>query len=976
MSITSGASPGVQVNSAAKDSAASATALASQTAAAVDEVIVPNGIGTNNEGNLESTPSYVGRLFALRWGATGATAVVVNDEGNLESSPVYPGRLVCIRWAATGAVAVVVNAAGSGYVVDEVITDNGAGATAARRARMIVTSVDGGGGVTGIKMHEAGDAGTPGVTKGRDVGEYSVEGTATARATTASASGTGLTVDLTFEDVQEIRYITADASNTLTVHNEWLDGPANGENWRVSYIIQDAATVTGLGLVNKRVDDFNSSRRFQVTNAGTNGGWMFFGDGVSLETSAEGNPTGPADVLVNNGGRLDLGYIQQTSSTLVRDPRLEGIPVAGASMFGAGGAGTNDGDLVLDCDAGGVFNIFDFFMKGVNDYEMTLNGEVTMRSAKFFSMADSVNLTGDGSNPVTIRDWRQEGRANTADTITIDTDTDIDGAIIIATNGFRFGTAAETNTVRNVTMLDSNLNFVTVPDNASSIFEFVNPVWNLDTSDQTQIAFTGTVNGTVREQFEITLDVSENDGTTAISGATCKLFSTGDDILVSATDSDAAGEVAIIKTTKTITPNGASALTVVNQDGHFVRIDEYTWEPFIVVADDLAPLDAGIALQPDADITQTVQATAITNGSGVEYQRQMTLDYDAQTANFTVGSVLTGGTAGATGTILADNDAGGSGTLTLERVLGVFDDNETITDAVTGSATVNEPTAGGDPTQGITNRLDYYLIEYESGNANAIQIGETITVTNAGTDTTGEAKHVRGDSGDGFVLLENWNGVAPDAGATLSGATSSHSSTTTNPTNTFEFGYFIEGNSRSVTAIYDYQQARAAEATLTQEFEDLLAIFVQNGANQKPFQRSGSTDGITRRSIAAGGAGTGYYIGNESGTIADMTDNQGDTFTPPVTINLTYTGLKDNTEVRVYAEGTTTELAGVENATDGAPDDRSVTFSLPAATVVDVRFMNFEWTVPDRNSILNFTWPSSNTSIPITQVLDRVSDNP
>lgn len=66
-----------------------------------------------------------------------------------------------------------------------------------------------------------------------------------------------------------------------------------------------------------------------------------------------------------------------------------------------------------------------------------------------------------------------------------------------------------------------------------------------------------------------------------------------------------------------------------------------------------------------------------------------TLDYDAQTANFTVGDTLTGGTSGATAIIMADSDSGTTGTLTLGNIVGAFEDNETITDDSGGSATSN-----------------------------------------------------------------------------------------------------------------------------------------------------------------------------------------------------------------------------------------------------------------------------------------------
>lgn len=66
-----------------------------------------------------------------------------------------------------------------------------------------------------------------------------------------------------------------------------------------------------------------------------------------------------------------------------------------------------------------------------------------------------------------------------------------------------------------------------------------------------------------------------------------------------------------------------------------------------------------------------------------------TLAYDAQSANFTVGGVLTGGTSGATARIIADSDGGTSGTLTLQDIVGEFIDNEPITDNATGAALAN-----------------------------------------------------------------------------------------------------------------------------------------------------------------------------------------------------------------------------------------------------------------------------------------------
>ena len=63
--------------------------------------------------------------------------------------------------------------------------------------------------------------------------------------------------------------------------------------------------------------------------------------------------------------------------------------------------------------------------------------------------------------------------------------------------------------------------------------------------------------------------------------------------------------------------------------------------------------------------------------------RQLT--YNTQTANFTVGLTVTGGTSGATGIVASQDDDGTSGTLYLSSVTGAFQ-VETITDSGGGSA--------------------------------------------------------------------------------------------------------------------------------------------------------------------------------------------------------------------------------------------------------------------------------------------------
>ena len=124
--------------------------------------------------------------------------------------------------------------------------------------------------------------------------------------------------------------------------------------------------------------------------------------------------------------------------------------------------------------------------------------------------------------------------------------------------------------------------------------------------------------------------------------------------------------------------------------------------------------------------------------------------------------------------------------------------------------------------------------------------------------------------------------------------------------------------------------------------------------------------------LQVSGGGTAPSIRNVGANSVTITENN---------VALTFTGMKDNTEVRVFAAGTTNELAGIENATDGSSDDRSVTFSLAASISVDVRFAQGQaadglyYLVPPADTF-SITWPTLTTDLPVTQVLDRTFNNP
>lgn len=76
---------------------------------------------------------------------------------------------------------------------------------------------------------------------------------------------------------------------------------------------------------------------------------------------------------------------------------------------------------------------------------------------------------------------------------------------------------------------------------------------------------------------------------------------------------------------------------------------------------------------------------------GAAYCPAATLDFDGQTANFTAGQKITGGTSGANGVLQSQADGGATGTLSLIRVNGTFQNNEALS-STTGGAAVADGT--------------------------------------------------------------------------------------------------------------------------------------------------------------------------------------------------------------------------------------------------------------------------------------------
>jgi len=168
-------------------------------------------------------------------------------------------------------------------------------------------------------------------------------------------------------------------------------------------------------------------------------------------------------------------------------------------------------------------------------------------------------------------------------------------------------------------------------------------------------------------------------------------------------------------------------------------------------------------------------------------------------------------------------------------------------------------------------------------------------------------------------------------------------------------------------------------------------VFNYNGDHAMRINETGAFDFVGNqftRGWLSGGSPSGDQTLNaglvvlQGGLILNVSGG-GDTptvfdFGSPITvinnnISVTITGILPGTEIRVYlsqdftSPADLTEIAGIEST--GSPGE--FTFSAAAGLIVDIVVLNVDFVLPPANRIRNFTIPTSDTSFPITQLIDR-----
>jgi hypothetical protein len=663
---------------------------------------------------------------------------------------------------------------------------------------------------------------------------------------------------------EQYRMVVSQAAGTgntiiLTVGEDWDSNPAQNDTIHVSYNLDDIETGGaggGIGL-NSKSGLYELTNDLTIGNATDPAGLTMTG----LSSGVEHDDTGSTlQNFVKNNGYMFAGFTQG------------GVSANGAIMTWVNNSA---GEPSWRIESGGKVLLYGSLIWGqlVAVYWECANGS----DAQFIDTRILSASYASEFFDATLLSVEIDGRGATTELIRFDAGTTVLGLILMATAGLTTAsgdTTTESITARDVVFIDNIDNLVI---NSNKTWYLINPVWTVTTYNDALLNWLTTTANYVYDQRSIDVLAQEADGTVIPNAVVVVHENTTLDDLVLETFTDSNGIAAGVFTLY-LHSTGSSTTTY---GGHSLRVDAWSYFPFIATQVSTEAFDSVVVLNPDSNIQAASQAAALTAGSGITWNEDTNpssiISYTAGTGTLSVGNTVTGGTSGADGIV---------------------------------------------------------------------------------------TKIVSGDSSAGTVHLKTRDAVDFSGTETLSNG-AGWSATLTNGSQQ-DFSIWIDGDAKSLQTIHDYLAALTSETTLSATGE----LIHEWGRDSQARALYIGVDGFTtERSYGLGVFITDYG----AGTIDYFTDDAGGTWTPPATTTVTLTGMQDNTEVRVMATGTQTELAGIENATDGSPGNRSFAFSLTASTVVDIWLINL---IYENEDIVGYTVPAVNTSLPQSQRFDRNYANP
>jgi len=270
---------------------------------------------------------------------------------------------------------------------------------------------------------------------------------------------------------------------------------------------------------------------------------------------------------------------------------------------------------------------------------------------------------------------------------------------------------------------------------------------------------------------------------------------------------------------------------------------------------------------------------------------------------------------------------------------------------------------------GQTDPLPLKVFHYLSGSGTEPSTGQLVS----GTLSTANGRVLEvayGDNLDAYLVLSGWSGKQFHENETIgNGAGWSAKTDLSASAASFDEEFTWEYNCAdySLQTVYDYD--RAAMAKLPQLMTASFLRAIEWGEDEQTHMLySNGTSYFTQRNA---NLKQGVWLSNRgAGTINYMTSDSGSLFTPPTTVTFEITGLKTDSEVRIYNATTDEEISGTDSTV-------SSTFSYSyvySGAAIDIYVVIFHLNWKDIR-LVGLTLDSTDQSIPVQQQTDRVFFN-
>lgn len=450
------------------------------------------------------------------------------------------------------------------------------------------------------------------------------------------------------------RVIVSDTAGTgttriLGVNEPWATGkvPALNDTFDIAVegtVDVENGTAGGGITVNAQTKEYTYTNDFNILS----GGFVQHTQQLKFEINDSGSAA--AQFSVASGGRWSVGYIQ------------DGRIVNGSNAINENGiAAGADGEESFLISDGAIVSVFDFsILNPVFDLRWQVATGATQDKTKVYFKGFKSLLVS--YNPILaygiFEDFNVTGTENANNYYEITADTEIKNWTMVNCTGFdTLASDTSTETIRIDEVLWINTApLVTVRANKSwLVIDPADSGWVVNPANQDALSFPVNTSNKLDKGYSVKATVQEADGTKLQNALVIVYENTqGQDLVVEeVTDVDGYAESYFVHENYVYAT--ATTLTLTTYGGHSLQIDKWLYFPFVQDILSTEPVLGNFTIGPDSNMSQTTQATAITDGSGIAWSEPTN---PTELFGFTLGSgtalvdmVLTFSPSGAVGTI-------------------------------------------------------------------------------------------------------------------------------------------------------------------------------------------------------------------------------------------------------------------------------------------------------------------------------------